>query len=102
MGYSQNNPQTNSSTFFAQCMINLDDEAQKTILLKELLSNPYIQMCRIDVKSKTCLIITKNIEALNPETVKSWFEEYSTRISCLYTGVYKVDKMKDFPLTDCK
>lgn len=102
MCFSQNTQSAISSTFFIQCMVNFDSDTQTAIIQNQLNSIPYIKMCRLDKKTKTAFIITKDIEQMNTEIVNAWFGEYSSKITCMYTGIYAVDKIQDFPLTICK
>lgn len=102
MCFSQNTQSATSSTFFIQCMINIDSDEQTVIIQNQLNSIPYVKVCRLDKKTKTAFIITKDIDIMNAEIVNSWFGEYNTKITCMYTGVYAVDKIQDFPLTICK
>lgn len=102
MCFSQNTQSGTSSTFFIQCMVNFDSEEQTMIIQNQLNSIPYVKMCRLDKKTKTAFIITKDIDQMNAEIVNAWFGEYSSKITCMYTGIYAVDKLQDFPLTNCK
>ena len=100
--FSQSTQPVTSSTFFIQCMVNFDSEDQTKIIQNQLNSIPYVKMCRLDKKTKTAFIITKDIDQMNAEIVNAWFGEYSSKITCMYTGLYTVDKIQDFPLTICK
>lgn len=102
MCFSQNTDASVSSTFFIQCMVDFDSDEQTTNIENQLNTLPYVKMCRLDRKTKTAFIITKDIDVMNTDVVNSWFGQYNTLITCVYTGVYKVDKLQEFPLTICK
>lgn len=100
--FSQNTQSGTSTTFFIQCMVNFDSDEQIAIIQNQLNSIPYVKMCRLDRKSKSAFIITKDIDQMNSDIVNAWFGEYSSKITCIYTGIYAVDKLQEFPLTICK
>lgn len=100
--FSQNTQVAATSTFFIQCMVDFESDEQTMIIQNQLNSIPYVKICRLDKKTKTAFILTKDLQQINAELVNAWFGEYSSKITCMYTGIYTVDKMQDFPLTICK
>lgn len=93
---------TTIPTFFIQSMISLDSQDQTTLLEFKLRENPNVKMCRIDYNTKTLLIITQNINNVTSEIFNSWLVEYFSKVSCVHIGIYGVDKLNNYPITNCK
>jgi len=92
--------QSTNTVLFAQCMIDVE-EGQMRSLETDLRSNPYVKLVRLDNASKTMFLLTKNIDQLSEDDLKSWFGVFSSQASCVSIGVYGVDSMLDYPLTNC-
>lgn len=89
-------------TIFAQCMIQIDSQESVLNLTESLRANPYVKMARIDWLTKRVFVLTKDIETLDEASFKSWFGEYEDNLNCLQIGVYGIDRMHDFPFTNCE
>ena len=93
---------TTIPTFFIQSMISLDSQEQTTDLEKKLRENPNVKICRIDFNTKTLFIITQNIDNVSSEIFNSWLKDYFSKVACVQIGVHGVDKLNNYPLTNCK
>jgi hypothetical protein len=94
-------PQTNSPTFFAQCMVNLNDQNDLSILENQLRSIPYVSVVRVDIPTHRLFLITKNISAFTATEFVSWMGTYSSSYSCLQIGLHGVDPINPYPFTNC-
>jgi nitrate/TMAO reductase-like tetraheme cytochrome c subunit len=93
--------QTSSPTFFAQCMVNLNDPNDLTTLENQLRSIPYVSVVRVDIPTHRLFLITKNISTFTSTEFVSWMGTYSSSYSCLQIGLHGVDPVNPYPFTNC-
>lgn len=101
-GFSQTSTVTNNAvTYFGQCMIEVQNDADMRALETEMRTNPYIKVCRLDYNTQRAFILTNSIETLTEEQFTSWFIGYSDKVRCVQVGVHGVDQVKPYPFADC-
>lgn len=95
--------QTNTEhpVYFAQCMINLDDQETFTQLEQSLRDNPYVKIVRLDWISKRAFLLTKDIDAFSKEQFRSWLGAHADAASCIQVGQYTIDPINPYPFTNC-
>nr|WP_294861422.1 hypothetical protein [uncultured Fluviicola sp.] len=93
--------QTSAPTFFAQCMVNLNDQNDLTTLENQLRSIPYVSVVRVDIPTHRLFLITKDISTFTTTEFVSWMGVYSSNYSCLQIGLHGVDPVNPYPFTNC-
>lgn len=88
--------------YFAQCMLDIEDEATFTNLESELRLNPYVQVVRLDWISKRAFLLTKDLSTFSIEQFRSWLGENATNASCIQVGLHGVDPVNPYPFTNCE
>lgn len=87
--------------FFAQCLVNLDDETAFRQLEESIRQNPYASVVRLDWVTKRAFVITKDLTQFNEQDFLSWFGASAINVTCVQTGVYGVDEIAKYPFTNC-
>lgn len=90
------------SVYFAQCMINMDDQTAFTQLEQALRDNPYVKVVRLDWISKRAFLLTKDLDSFTKEQFTSWLGEHSETATCIQIGLYTVDPINPYPFTNCE
>ncbi|TSJ39852.1 hypothetical protein [Fluviicola chungangensis] len=93
--------QTNTPTFFAQCMVNVSNQNDLTTLENQLRTIPYVQVVRVDVPTHRLFLITRDISSFTATEFASWMGTYSSSYSCLQIGLQGVDPINPYPFTNC-
>ena len=96
--YSQ---QQNEASFFAQCMLTIDNQEDFNDLTATLQANPYVKVVRLDWISHRLFLITKEINQLSLETFKSWLGVYDTKSACIQIGLHGTDLVNPYPFVNC-
>lgn len=101
LGYSQTIVPADQTTFFAQCMIDLDSPQQAEELALNLRENPYVKIVRVDWPTKRVFLITENIVEFTIDSFISWLGEFSLLSSCIQVGLHGVDQVNPYPFVNC-
>ncbi|MNK60523.1 hypothetical protein D3C87_796570 [compost metagenome] len=96
------NSQSNTSAFFAQCMVDLNNESELTALENQLRAIPYVSIVRVDLPSHRLFLTTKDIQSFTVTEFASWMGAYASSYSCLQIGLHGVDPVKPYPFTNCQ
>lgn len=96
--YSQ---QQNNPSFFAQCMLTINNQEDFNDLSAILLANPYVKVVRLDWISHRLFLMTKDIDQLPLETFKSWLGVYDTNAACIQIGLHGTDLVNSYPFINC-
>ena len=101
-GNSQVITTTSTNTnFFAQCMIQLDDNSDFTALENSLREIPYVKVARVDAVSSRVFVLTKDITTFSESDFLTWLGSYASASSCIQVGLHGVDQVNPFPFTNC-
>jgi hypothetical protein len=101
-GNSQLITTTSTNTnFFAQCMIQLDDNSDFTELENSLREIPYVKVARVDAVSSRVFVLTKDITTFSESDFLTWLGSYASASSCIQVGLHGVDQVNPFPFTNC-
>lgn len=93
--------QQSNTHFFAQCILNIDDQAVLTSLEADLRQMPFVQVVRIDIPTKRVFLLTQNLEEISIESFKSWLGGHSESASCVQVGLHGTDVVQPYPFTNC-
>lgn len=93
--------QTNTPAFFAQCMVNLNNQTDLITLENQLRSIPYVSVVRVDIPTHRLFLVTKDISTFTATEFASWMGAYSSSYSCLQIGLQGVDPINRYPFTNC-
>lgn len=96
-----NTSQANTPAFFAQCMVNLNNQNDLTALENQLRSIPYVSVVRVDIPTHRLFLITKDISTFTAAEFTSWMGAYSSSYSCLQIGLHGADPINPYPFTNC-
>jgi len=96
--YSQ---QQNETSFFAQCMLTIDNQEEFNDLNAILQVNPYVKVVRLDWISHRLFLMTKDIDQLPLETFKSWLGVYDINAECIQIGLHGTDLVNPYPFVNC-
>lgn len=88
--------------YFGQAMIDLKQEKTISTIQLEVRKNPNVKVVRIDHLTGQILIITNNIDTWSENEFISIFGDYSSKLNCVFIGVYGVDQLKKYPFKDCE
>lgn len=91
-----------STTLFAQCLFEISSPSDLDSLQNEIRNLPFTTIVRLDAHSQRAFILTKGIEELSEEELRSWFGNYSSTVRCVQIGVKGVDEIKRYPFKDCE
>ncbi len=94
--------QQDEPVLFAQCVFTIQDEADLRNVEAEIRQHPNVNIVRLDHNTQRAFILTKDIELLSEEDLKSWFGEYSESVRCMQIGVYGLDKIDHYPFENCE
>ncbi len=101
-GYTQTtSPQTNTPAFFAQCMVNVNNQNDLTTLENQLRAIPYVKVVRVDIPTHRLFLVTKDLNSFTAAEFASWMGTYSSSFSCLQIGLQGVDPINPYPFTNC-
>lgn len=95
------NSQSTSSTFFAQCMVDLNP-SELTTLENQLRAIPYVSIVRVDLPSHRLFLTTKDVNTFTVTDFASWMGAYASSYSCLQIGLHGVDPVNPYPFTNCQ
>lgn len=93
--------QTNTPAFFAQCMVNVNNQNDLITLENQLRTIPYVNVVRVDIPTHRLFLITKDITSFTATEFASWMGTYSSSYSCLQIGLQGVDPINPYPFTNC-
>ena len=88
--------------YFGQALIDLNDEKIISSIQTEIRKNPTVKVVRIDPLSRQVFLITNELNSWNENEFVSIFGENSSRLNCIYIGVYGKDQVKKYPFKDCE
>lgn len=91
-----------NSVLFAQCYFDIPNEETMLEIEADMRLHPNTNIVRLDFISQRAFIITQGIESLTEDEFKSWFEQFSSTVSCVQIGVYGIDKIEPYPFKNCK
>lgn len=97
--------QTTSSDgpkYFAQCMLNIEDEQTFRNLEQSLRDNPYVGIVRLDWISKRAFLLTKDLTSFSTEQFQSWLGEQASAATCIQVGLHGTDPIAPYPFTNCE
>jgi len=92
----------NHPTLFAQCMIQIDSKPEMDSLQALIRQNPHTNIVRLDWNTKRVFLLTQDIDTLSIAEFKSWFGDYSNKLTCIQIGVHGVDVVNPYPFTNCE
>lgn len=93
--------QENPTHFFAQCMLDIDNQEEFNDLTATLQANPYVKVVRLDWITKRLFLLTKDINELPLATFKSWLGTYEGVSSCTQIGLHGTDLVNPYPFVNC-
>lgn len=88
--------------YFAQCMLNIEDENIFHQLEADLRANPYVSVARLDWISKRAFVLTKDLSFFSREQFESWLGEQAAQATCVQVGLHGVDPVNPYPFTNCE
>lgn len=88
--------------FFGQALIEIKDEKAISSIQLEVRKNPNVKVVRIDPLTSQILLITNELASWSENEFISIFGEYSSKLSCIFIGVYGSDQIKVYPIKDCE
>lgn len=88
--------------YFAQCMLNIEDETTFRDLEQALRANPYVSVVRLDWISKRAFLLTKDLTSFSKEQFQSWLGIHANQASCIQVGLHGTDPIAPFPFTNCE
>lgn len=94
--------QTNGSTFFGQCMIDLQSQEEARDLETQMRENPYIKVVRLDYSTQRAFILTNPLSELSETDFISWFADHSDELRCVQVGRHGVDMVNPYPFEGCE
>jgi hypothetical protein len=93
--------QQNEPSFFAQCMLTIDNQEEFNNLTAILQGNPYVKVVRLDWISHRLFLMTRDINQLPLATFKSWLGVYDTNAECIQIGLHGTDLVNPYPFVNC-
>lgn len=94
-------PQTNTPSFFAQCLVNVTNQNDLTALENQLRAIPYVSVVRVDIPTHRLFLVTKDISTFTVTEFASWMGTYASSYNCLQIGLQGVDPVNPYPFTNC-
>ena len=94
--------QQENPTLFAQCVFVIADEIELLQVETQIKEHPNVQLVRLDHNTQRAFILTKDIEHLTEQELKSWFNTYSESVRCVQIGVYGIDEIDLYPFENCQ
>jgi hypothetical protein len=98
---SNTQAQQSETHFFAQCMLNIDNQTEFDQLTADLQANPYVKIVRLDWYSKRLFLLTKDITSFNLEIFNSWLGDEVSKASCIQVGLHGTDVVNPYPFVNC-
>lgn len=98
IGFSQEQDQPH---YFAQCLLNIDNQTDFDALNVDLRDNPYVKVVRLDWHTKRLFLLTQNVNGLPLETFQSWLGTYVSTASCIQIGLHGTDQVNPYPFVNC-
>lgn len=99
--FGSHSQQQNETSFFAQCMLTIDNQEDFNELTAILQANPYVKVVRLDWISHRLFLMTKDIDQLPLATFKSWLGVYDTNAECIQIGLQGTDLVNPYPFVNC-
>jgi hypothetical protein len=93
---------TNETHFFAQCLLQIDDQAVFQQLETDLRLHPNAQVVRLDWNTKRVFLLTKDLLSFDEASFLSWLGTYATQATCIQVGLHGVDPINRYPFTNCE
>lgn len=93
--------QQSNTHFFAQCLLNIEDQSVLTSLEEDLKLMPFVKVVRVDIPTKRLFLLTQNLEEISIESFKSWLGSHSESASCIQVGLHGTDVVQPYPFTNC-
>lgn len=93
--------QQSNTHFFAQCLLNIEDQSVLTSLEADLKLMPFVKVVRVDIPTKRLFLLTQNMEEISIESFKSWLGSHSESASCIQVGLHGTDVVQPYPFTNC-
>jgi len=100
--FSKAQNSTEQPKYFAQCMLNIDNENTFHQLEQTLRDNPYVSIARLDWSSKRVFLLTKDLTSMTIEQFESWLGESANAASCIQIGLHGTDQINPYPFTNCE
>lgn len=97
-GQEQDQPQPH---YFAQCLLNIENQADFNVLNLDLKANPYVKVVRLDWPTKRLFLLTRDVNGLSLETFQSWLGSYAPAASCIQIGLHGTDQVNPYPFVHC-
>jgi|688.fasta_scaffold1356117_2 hypothetical protein len=88
--------------YFGQALIEIKDEKTISSIQLEVRKNPNVKVVRIDPVSGQILLITNELASWSEKEFISIFGENSSKLNCVFIGVYGIDHLKTYPFKDCE
>jgi len=88
--------------YFAQCMLDINDEPAFRSLEESLRNNPYVSVARLDWPTKRAFLLTKDLTSFTEQEFSSWLGEYADQATCIQVGLHGVDQVNPYPFTNCE
>jgi hypothetical protein len=99
---SQAQSSSEGPKYFAQCMLNIDDEQTFRNLEQSLRDNPYVGVVRLDWISRRAFLLTKDLTSFSVEQFQSWLGEEASQATCIQVGLHGIDPIAPYPFTNCE
>jgi len=93
---------TEGPHYFAQCMLNIEDQQVFSDLEASLRSNPYVSVARLDWNTHRAFLITKDLTSFSREQFESWLGASASNASCIQVGLHGTDVVNPYPFTNCE
>jgi hypothetical protein len=94
--------QQDDLVLFAQCVFIIQDETMLRSAESEIREHPNVKMVRLDQNTQRAFILTKDLQQLSEQELRSWFGEYSESVKCIQIGVYGLEKIDHYPFENCE
>lgn len=98
--FSQTQPTT--TTLFAQCMFDIQDQQEILDLEEQIRLHPNANVVRLDWHTQRAFILTMGIDTLTEQEFRSWFGSEGNDLTCIQIGVHGVDTVEPYPFTNCQ
>jgi len=88
--------------YFGQALIEIKDEKTISSIQLEARKKPNVKVVRIDPLNSQIFLITNQLTSWSENEFISIFGEYSSKLNCIFIGVYGSDQIKKYPFKDCE
>jgi hypothetical protein len=92
---------TNETHYFAQCLLQIDDQAVFQQLEADLRLHPNAQVVRLDWNTKRLFLLTKDLQSFDEASFLSWLGAYASQSTCVQVGLHGIDPVNPYPFTNC-